>query len=349
SSDQPISVLSGSTDTVFVSWIPQAGTQTISITIYPWDTGSDNSDNNRVTKEVYVDYDTDGDGVGNTDDTDDDNDGHNDGEDDFPTDGSEWKDTDGDGQGNNTDTDDDNDGTPDDRDEMPTDFNETDDTDGDGIGNNTDTDDDGDGLSDDYETLEGTDPINNDTDEDGCEDGEDAFPGDPSECMDFDNDGTGDNSDPNDDNDDLKDNEDSDDHNAGPTIDISGVPIFPLTGHGVTFDASSSYDEDGEVESYEWIQNGEIVSEENTFEIAYDNKGLKTLELTVIDNKGESRTQEITIRIYSPSFFIGLGLLLVILLSLAFYTIFRYSPRAEMKKMLSKSKKTAKKKSIKKS
>lgn len=354
STDQPVSALAGSTDTVFASWYPPAGTQTVSITVYPWNNEGDDSSNNTVWKEIYVDYDTDGDGVGNTDDSDDDNDGYNDDEDDFPLDGNEWKDTDGDGLGNNTDTDDDNDGTTDEQDEMPLDFEETEDTDNDGIGNNADADDDGDRLADEYEVLIGTDPLNDDTDGDGTNDGEDDFPGDSEEWEDYDNDGIGDNADTDDDNDGVLDEEDTDPHNQGPTIDISGIPLIPLKNQEITIDASSSYDEDGEVQSYKWLTD-DIEGQDYYFEAVYEETGKKTIQLTITDDSGESRTTDIIIRVYSPTFLIFLGLFIIILLSLAFYTISKYSPIAKLrtpvktpvakKKATTKKKKPTKKKS----
>ncbi|MDP2625239.1 MAG: hypothetical protein Q8P27_03570, partial [Candidatus Peregrinibacteria bacterium] len=92
-SDQPVSVTSAGSDTVFVDWTPSAGTYNVSINVYPWDTSADDSSNNTSSFTVTVDYDNDGDGVGNAQDPDDDNDGVVDGEDAFPYDSSESKDT----------------------------------------------------------------------------------------------------------------------------------------------------------------------------------------------------------------------------------------------------------------
>lgn len=55
----------------------------------------------------------------------------------------------------------------------------------------------------------GTDPNDPDTDGDGVKDGEDAFPTDPTESSDNDEDGTGDNADRDDDNDGVEDDEDA--------------------------------------------------------------------------------------------------------------------------------------------
>ena len=132
-----------------------------------------------VNGEIYDGIDTDGDGINDDIDTDDDNDGVLDTDDAFPLDSTEDTDTDGDGTGNNADTDDDNDGFSD-EDEITCGTNALDvteiptDTDSDSIPDCIDTDDDNDG------TL--------DTD--------DAFPLDPTEDMDTDGDGIGDNTDP---------------------------------------------------------------------------------------------------------------------------------------------------------
>ena len=164
--DQPISAIAGKTDDVFVEWSSDVpGDHPFAIRIVPWDEKGDNPDNNKVVKNVFVDIDTDHDGIGNRLDPDDDNDGVPDSIDAFPLDPKESKDTDHDGIGDNADPDDDNDGVPDIQDAFPTDPTEVKDSDHDGVGDN-----------------------------------KDAFPFDPKETMDSDHDGLGDNADPNDQN-----------------------------------------------------------------------------------------------------------------------------------------------------
>ena len=144
----------------------------------------------------FEDYDSDN--IGDNSDTDDDNDGISDTLDDFPLDPTESVDSDGDGVGDNADYDDDNDGWSDSEEEMcgasgtqgssyPID------TDGDGTCDSKDYDDDGDGIPDESEGV--TDSLLWDTDGDGYGDGVDAFPSDPDEWSDLDEDGIGDNSD----------------------------------------------------------------------------------------------------------------------------------------------------------
>lgn len=164
--DQPVSVLAGKTDDVFVDWeAKNVGESLISVRVIPWNAEGDDPSNNKVTKSLYVDIDSDGDGVGNNEDIDDDNDGVPDREDAFPLNPNESKDTDHDGLGDSADNDDDNDGVDDLKDLFPFDPNESVDSDGDGRGDNSD-----------------------------------LFPDNPREFADSDGDGLGDNDDPDDEN-----------------------------------------------------------------------------------------------------------------------------------------------------
>lgn len=144
--DQPISVLKTKTDDVFVDWNPPWGSHKISVKLIPWEKDGDDPGNNTVEETIYVQQDTDHDGLPNNVDPDDDNDGTPDEKDFAPLDPNEWVDTDGDGIGDNADPDDDNDGVPDKDDAFPLDPTENKDTDHDGIGDNRDPDDDNDGL-----------------------------------------------------------------------------------------------------------------------------------------------------------------------------------------------------------
>lgn len=107
------------------------------------------------TEVIFVDVDTDGDGVPDTTET---------------TNGTNPNNPDTDGDGSN-------DGT----DPAPTNPNVTDgpDTDHDGVSDKVDTDMDNDGLYNWEETKIGTDPLKYDTDGDGYSDKEDAYPLDP--------------------------------------------------------------------------------------------------------------------------------------------------------------------------
>ena len=154
-------------------------------------------------------------------------------------------DIDGDGTIDPLDNDMDNDGVVNEVDAFPKNSTESKDNDNDGIGDNADTDDDNDGLLDTQENAIGTDPFNSDTDGDGVIDGSDAFPLDPSESLDTDADGIGNNTDTDDDGDSVLDTVDA--FPLDPTewvdSDFDGVgdnsDVFPM-------DASESADTDGD-------------------------------------------------------------------------------------------------------
>ncbi len=231
--DQPISVKAGSIpDEVFIPWIATAGQHTVTAQLYPYDPAGDDPSNDVTEKTLFVDADTDGDGVGNRLDTDDDNDGLSDTEEQALGTNQYKSDTDGDGVGDKSDV-------------FPLDPSEQSDSDGDGIGDNADPDDDNDGLPDIAEGKLKTDPFNADTDGDGCNDLADQFPTDATECADADSDGVGDNTDlfPNNssesadcDGDGIGDNADTDDDNDG-VLDTKDALIC---------DATEQYDCDGD-------------------------------------------------------------------------------------------------------
>ena len=139
-----------------------------------------------------------------------------------------------------------------------------------------------------------------------------------------------------DDNDGLSDDDDEYDQNAGPVIQVyTGIP-FHFTGDDVLLDASNSYDKDGSVELFEWTKDGTVLGSEAIYTATYLESGKQTLQLTVTDDTGESRTETIKFRVYSKGFLIFLGLLIIILLCLAFHVIYRYSPRAKKVKPVKK-------------
>jgi hypothetical protein len=140
--NKPISYKqAGRAEEVWVNWRPSEYGET-TIRIDTKGEGGEVGDTASVT--LFIDRDSDGDGIGDREDPDDDNDGVPDGEDSHPTDPSRSRDTDGDGQDDSTDSDDDNDG-----------------------------------LYDHEEEKIGTDPKKYDTDRDGVGDKQDAYPLDP--------------------------------------------------------------------------------------------------------------------------------------------------------------------------
>jgi len=84
--------------------------------------------------------------------------------------------------------------------------------------------------------------------------------------------------------------------------EFSYYPINPKAGEQVIFDASSSYDPDGEIMFYEWDWNGDGYYDEYTTSPVvtfwWAEKGSYNVTLSVTDNEGATNTakQEITIR-----------------------------------------------------
>jgi len=157
----------------------------------------------QITDDIAGLIDTDSDGSANDVDTDHDKDGIPNANDLFPYSASEFSDVDLDGFSDSVD-------------QFPNNSTESADTDRDGLGNNFDRDDDDDGILDVDEFLLGTDPLvadvydytsnKVDSDKDGVVDALDALPEDPTETIDTDGDGIGNNLDSDDDNDGLSDN-----------------------------------------------------------------------------------------------------------------------------------------------
>ena len=343
-SDQPISALSNSTDDVFVDWTPSTyGYYEIVVTVMPWDPAADDSSNNTVAKTIYVEKDTDHDTIPDGQDEDIDGDGVNNEEDEYPNDSSESKDTDGDGTGNNADEDDDNDGILDEEDDFPEDPNYSSDQDGDGIPDETDEDIDGDGAT----NEEDINPTNPDSDGDNTSDGEDPFPEDPTEWADTDGDGTGDNSDEDIDGDKILNEDDPFPSNSAPVAEIGQNIYLSDIGETIFLDASASSGPDGEITEYVWKFGSDDPLYGSQIEKSFFTKGLQTATLTVVDDLGQSDSVEVTVRVLDYRFLFWALLFTLLLILLAFYTIYRYNRRAlqgdQSKTSKKKSKKAAKK------
>jgi len=336
-SDQTVSILAGGSDDVFVDWVPYfEGVHYIQISIDPWESRGDASENNFGSISATVLKDTDWDGITDEDDPDDDNDGVIDEEDHFPLDSKEQIDTDGDRIGDNEDDDDDNDSHLDEDDAFPLDSMEWDDNDEDGVGNNVDDDDDGDGLSDKEEERVGTDPVNPDFDGDSVVDGEDAFPTDQSEQYDYDGDGIGDNQDSDDDDDGVLDEDDIDDHNKGPIIKIDGNTLFAFLNRELHLSAAGSFDEDGEILGYKWYVNGDDAIDNKELRLMLADNTPQSIKLVLIDDKNEIRERVVEISVIDLDFYLIVSLLFIIIF-LAIIINIKYSSWA--KKLLKKLKK----------
>lgn len=346
--DQPISALAESSDAVFVDWNPTTyGSYTITITAIPWENNTDDPSNNTVSRSVYVYQDTDHDGITNDDDTDMDGDGVTNDDDDFPLNGNEWTDTDGDGTGDNEDDDDDNDNVLDEDDAFPQDPLYSSDYDNDGTPDENDDDLDNDGLNNSDEEILGTDPLNSDTDGDQVEDGTDPFPLDPSEWADTDGDEIGDNEDDDSDGDGIANASDSAPYNSTPNAETQQDIYLTEVGEEVIFDASASDDPDGNIVQYIW-QFGEEMLTGQTVSRSFDSTGLQTATLTVLDDSGQSDTIDIKVRVLDYRFILMASLFTLLLILLAFYIIYRYNRRAQVKRAKKKSVKKTKSKSKKK-
>jgi parallel beta-helix repeat protein len=79
---------------------------------------------------------------------------------------------------------------------------------------------------------------------------------------------------------------------GSPTAYFSYAPRFPLIGEIVTFNASDSYDYDGDIISYEWnFGDGNItIVAEPTIVHVYTAQGVYSVNLTVTDNEGFRRS-----------------------------------------------------------
>jgi len=327
-SDQPISALAGNSDDVFVDWVPTYdGEYTISITVIPWDASSDNPDNNTYSKTIYVYSDLDGDGITDASDDDRDGDGVSNDDDAFPDNAAESSDTDGDGTGNNADDDDDNDGVLDADDAFPENPLYNADQDGDGTPDEEDDDIDGEGLSNEEEAVLGTDPLNTDTDGDGVNDKDDPFPLDAGESQDTDGDGIGDNIDDDRDGDGVSNDDDLAPNNSAPKAVLDEDVILTSIDEPVVFDASDSVDADGDIVEYLW-DFGEVQLTGETVEMSFDETGLKEATLTVIDDAGQTDSVDVKVRVLDYRFILFALLFALILISLAFYLIYRYNRRA---------------------
>lgn len=325
--DQAISALAKNSDDVFVDWTPASyGTYEIHVQVIPWDASGDDPSNNSVKKSIFIDQDTDRDNIPNNSDPDDDNDGVADADDSFPLNRSESLDSDGDGKGNNEDTDDDNDGHLDVDDQLPLNPQYYKDLDKDGLADEIDEDIDGDGLLNTAETT--TDPQKWDTDGDGVNDKEDAFPTDASESKDKDRDGLGDSKDSDRDGDGTPNDQDISPDNSAPVIGLDDQSIWTNLGTLLELSSETS-DAESDPLTFTWTVNGEVLSEEN-LKKSFAEPGIYLASLEVKDSQGQVDRFEFQIRVLGYTFYLGLFLMILSLIALAFHIIRHYNRSAKV-------------------
>jgi len=97
--------------------------------------------------------------------------------------------------------------------------------------------------------------------------------------------------------------------NQPPIANFTYSPEKPVVNQSVTFDASSSYDPDGNITNYEWdFGDGNImITTEEKINHSYSEAGSYEVVLTVTDDKGatNSTTKMITVMPAPPSVFIS--------------------------------------------
>ncbi len=73
-----------------------------------------------------------------------------------------------------------------------------------------------------------------------------------------------------------------------PPVADAGEDYTGIRGDTIIFDASQSYDIDGEIISYEWRRGNEVISTEKIFEMQILEEGIDSVTLTVTDNQNAS-------------------------------------------------------------
>jgi len=115
---------------------------------------------------------------------------------------------------------------------------------------------------------------------------EDAFPLDPTEWLDSDGDGLGDNIDP-----------DNANHGPVPVIETEKTTVGKKK--IITFSALNSHDPDGEVVDYKWNFGDGTGSTGVIVDHIFEKTGDYDVSLKVTDNKGEIREQVMLIKVVS--------------------------------------------------
>lgn len=85
-----------------------------------------------------------------------------------------------------------------------------------------------------------------------------------------------------------------------PIASFNYTPSNPTVDQGVTFDASTSYDPDGEIVSYSWDFGDGFVGEGKIVTHSYPQEENYKVTLTVIDNDGKSSSTSQTVTVVKP-------------------------------------------------
>jgi PKD repeat protein len=87
--------------------------------------------------------------------------------------------------------------------------------------------------------------------------------------------------------------------NEAPSAAFDATPATPVTGEAVTFDAASSTDADGTIESYEWDFDGDGTTDATGEEVTntFDDPGDYDVALTVTDDDGATDTTTQTVSV----------------------------------------------------
>ena len=99
-------------------------------------------------------------------------------------------------------------------------------------------------------------------------------------------------------------------------------------GETLTLDASNSKDSEGSIVRYLWSFGSDDELEGQTVEKTFDTKGVQTTVLSVTDEKGQTSSTEVKIRVLDYKFIFWSIMFSLILISIAFYVIYRYNSRA---------------------
>lgn len=83
-------------------------------------------------------------------------------------------------------------------------------------------------------------------------------------------------------------------------VAVAGDNAVALVDEKFQLDASGSSDSDGTIESYQWKEDEEVLSDEVSFEYSASTEGVHTITLTVTDDDGATNTDTVTVTVNAP-------------------------------------------------